>query len=165
MPKKHLHEPEFATIGRKTSDINVKISYKIIQLFSEGLYRSPTKAVEELVANAFDAGASRVDVHISPDLASADSTIVTVDDGTGMDRAGLKSHWLIGVSGKRAPGFHPPKKRKQIGRFGIGKLATYVLANRLTHITKVGGHYYSTSMNYRRIPERDSGTVATKPVR
>jgi uncharacterized protein YbjQ (UPF0145 family) len=90
MPKKPFqNDPEFVRIGRKTSEIAVQISYRIIQLFSEGLYRSPTKAVEELVTNAFDAGANRVQVDISPDLAAEDSMIVIMDDGTGMDRKGL----------------------------------------------------------------------------
>ena len=87
MPKKSTRfqtDPEFVRLGRKTSNIEVKISYRIIQLFSEGLYRSPTKAIEELVANAFDAGATRVHIEISPDLAAKDSTIVIIDDGTGM---------------------------------------------------------------------------------
>jgi len=159
-------DPEFARLGRKTSNIDVKISYKIIQLFSEGLYRSPTKAIEELVANAFDAGANRVCVEISPDLVAKDSTIVIIDDGIGMDRKGLREHWLIGVSHKRDTGSSPPKNRKQIGRFGIGKLATYVLAERLTHISKIGHKYYSTSMNYRLIPSgTDGGLVASSPVR
>ena len=84
----------------------------------------------------------------------------------GMDRKGLKDHWLIGVSHKRDAGTTPPKKRKQIGRFGIGKLATYVLADRLTHISKVGHKFYSTSMNYRLIPSRTGGgLVDSKPVR
>ena len=48
--------PQFAMVGRHTDDITVRISYRIIQLFSEGLYKSPTKAIEELVANSFDAG-------------------------------------------------------------------------------------------------------------
>jgi hypothetical protein len=158
-------DPEFVRLGRKTSNIDVKISYRIIQLFSEGLYRSPTKAVEELVANAFDAGATRVQVEIAPDLAAEDSTIVIIDDGTGMDRKGLKDHWLIGVSRKRELA-SSPRNRKQIGRFGIGKLATYVLSDRLTHISKVGSKFYSTSMNYRLIPSGNGGgLVATKPVR
>lgn len=158
-------DPEFVTLGRRTSDIEVKISYKIIQLFSEGLYRSPTKAIEELVANSFDAGAGRVQVDISPDLAAKDSSIVIIDDGIGMDPGGLKTHWLIGVSHKRELESKAPKGRKPIGRFGIGKLATYVLANRLTHISKVGSKYFSTSMNYRLIPSGNDGEVAaTKPV-
>ena len=31
-----------AACGRQTSEIDVKIHYRIIQLFSEGLYKSPT---------------------------------------------------------------------------------------------------------------------------
>src|SRR5277367_4223338 len=105
-------DPEFVRLGRKTSEIAVQISYRIIQLFSEGLYRSPTKAVEELVTNAFDAGANRVQVDISPDLGAEDSMIVIMDDGTGMDRKGLSNHWLIGVSYKREKSVIPPKGRK-----------------------------------------------------
>ena len=62
------------------------------------------------------------------------------DDGEGMDEEGLKRHWLIGISNKRRLAALP-RGRPQIGKFGIGKLATYVLANRLTHISKHGGKY------------------------
>ena len=55
-----------------------------------------------------------------------------------------------------------PRGRKQIGKFGIGKLATYVLANRLTHISKRGGKYYSTSMDYRAIDRRVGQDVEPK---
>ena len=109
--------PQFATLGRHTEDIDVRI----IQLFSEGLYKSPTKAVEELVANSFDAGAAHVHVLTSPDLSASDSSIVVIDDGESMDKKTLAEHWLIGESRKRDVGFRSPKKRKQIGRFGIGK--------------------------------------------
>ena len=43
----------FVTAGTAADQIEVKISYRIIQLFSEGLYSSPNKAVEELVSNSF----------------------------------------------------------------------------------------------------------------
>ena len=39
----------FETAGSTTDQIDVKISHRIIQLFSEGLYSSSNKAVEELV--------------------------------------------------------------------------------------------------------------------
>ena len=45
-----------------------RLSYKIIDLFSEGLYSSPNKAIEELVANSFDAGATTVHIMMSNDL-------------------------------------------------------------------------------------------------
>lgn len=156
--------PEFASVGTRTSDIDVRISYRIIQLFSEGLYKSPTKAIEELVANSFDAGASVVHALISPDLVAPDATIVVIDDGEGMGVDELAQHWLIGVSRKRDAAYESPRKRKQIGRFGIGKLATYVLAERLTHITKYGSRYFSTSMNYRSIPTGEGGGIATAEV-
>ena len=75
-----------------------------------------------------------------------------------MDEKGLGEHWLIGVSNKRGLS-RLPKGRKQIGKFGIGKLATYVLANRLTHICKIKGTYYSTSMDYSTIPSGEGGAV------
>ena len=147
------NEPIFAAIGDATDDIEVRLSYKIVELFSEGLYASPNKAVEELVANSFDAGARRVQVLLSSNLHDQDATIAVFDDGDGMDHEGLKRHWLIGMSNKRRLSALP-RGRPQIGKFGIGKLATYVLANRLTHISKCGGKYYSTSMDYRTIDKR-----------
>ena len=153
---------EFFKIGQEKSEIEVRISYRIIQLFSEGLYSSPNKAVEELVSNAFDAGANNVHIILSPDLSADDSVITVIDDGTGMDEAGLRGHWLIGVSSKRNPNAKLPKGRKQIGKFGIGKLATYVLANRLTHISKIGKSYFSTTMDYSQIPSGDAGGIHTE---
>lgn len=153
--------PNFAAIGDETDNIEVRISYKIVELFSEGLYTSPNKAVEELVANSFDAGARRVHVLLSSRLHDQDATIAVFDDGEGMDQDGLKRHWLIGISNKRKLS-RLPRGRQQIGKFGIGKLATYVLANRLTHISKCGGKYYSTSMNYRRIKRRVDQEVESK---
>src|SRR5258708_11583041 len=136
-------EPTFASIGEQTDSIDVRLSYRIIELFSEGLYESSNKAIEELVANSFDAGAQRVNVLLSSNLHDQDATIVAIDDGEGMDHEGLKEHWLIGVSNKRRL-TNLPRGRQQIGKFGIGKLATYVLAERLTHITKSGGEIFSS---------------------
>ena len=93
-------EPTFVTIGSATDKIDVRLSYRIVELFSEGLYASPNKAVEELVANAFDAGAQTVQVILSTNLHDQDATIVVIDDGEGMGIEGLKRHWLIGISNK-----------------------------------------------------------------
>ena len=159
------NEPTFAAIGDATDNIEVRLSYRIVELFSEGLYTSPNKAVEELVANSFDAGARRVHVLLSSNLHDQDATIAVFDDGEGMDQEGLKRHWLIGISNKRKLSALP-RGRQQIGKFGIGKLATYVLANRLTHISKYGGKYYSTSMDYRTIDRRVGQEIEPKaPIR
>lgn len=157
--------PVFAEVGKQTDSIDVRLSYKIVHLFSEGLYASPNKAIEELVANAFDAGARNVHVMLSNNLSEQTATIVVADDGEGMNATELKQHWLIGSSNKRGL-TTLPRSRQQIGKFGIGKLATYVLAERLTHITKSKGKYYSTSMDYSLIdPSGKSEVVPRKGIR
>ncbi len=82
-----------------------------------------------------------------------------------MDTEGLKQHWLIGKSAKRDLAV-PPRGRSQIGKFGIGKLATYVLANRLSHISRKGGKYYATSMDYKAVDDRgDEETEPKAPIK
>ncbi|MDP2984141.1 MAG: ATP-binding protein [Candidatus Latescibacter sp.] len=139
----------FTTAGNNTDRIDVKISLRIIQLFSEGLYSSPNKAVEELVSNSFDAGAQNVHIILSPDLRDPDATIVVIDDGEGMDVDGFKQHWVIGESTRRKSA--GSRRRKPIGKFGIGKLSTYVLASKLTHISKSGDTYYAATMDYANL--------------
>jgi hypothetical protein len=154
-------DPLFAKVGREASKIAIRLSYRIVRLFSEGLYASPHKAIEELVANSFDAGARHVCVFLPPDFHTQGATIAVLDDGEGMDTEGLKRHWLIGKSDKRSL-TKRPLGRQQIGKFGIGKLATYVLANRLTHISRKGSNYYSTSMNFKAVDERGDKKVEPK---
>jgi len=64
---------ELYTTGKKISSIDVRISCRTIQLFSEVLYSSPQKAIEELVSNSSNAGANDVHVVISPDLLAKDA--------------------------------------------------------------------------------------------
>ncbi len=158
-------DPHYSTAGIEKDKIDVRLSYRIVRLFSEGLYASPNKAVEELVANSFDAGALRVGVLLPADFHDQAATIAVIDDGEGMDAEGLKQHWLIGKSLKRELA-KLPLGRQQIGKFGIGKLATYVLANRLTHISKKENNYYSTSMNFKTVDDRGEEEVEPKaPIR
>jgi len=144
----------FITAGKQTDKINVHISQRIIHLFSEGLYSSPNKAIEELISNSFDAGAQNVHVILSPDLRLPNATIAVIDDGESMNVKGLKEHWIIGLS-KRREQEHTksiyPMGRHPIGKFGIGKLATYVLAYNLTHICKSNGNFYAATMDYNQI--------------
>jgi hypothetical protein len=157
--------PTFATSGAETEKIDVRLSYRIVSLFSEGLYASPNKAIEELVANSFDAGARTVAVLLATDFHDQNATIAVIDDGEGMDGPGLKQHWLIGKSDKRDL-TKLPLGRQQIGKFGIGKLASYVLSNRLTHISKKGRKYYSTSMDFKIVDDRGEEEIEPKtPVR
>lgn len=162
----------FFESGTVTDHINVEISFQIIGLFSEGLYSSPNKAIEELVSNAFDADATCVHTVMSSDRAASDASIAILDNGTGMDETGLKAHWIVGRSLKASKRL-TDRGRRTIGKFGIGKLAAYVLGTRLTHITKAGGRFFLTTMDFETIPKAppaskladESMGIASPPVR
>lgn len=141
---------DISSVGEKIDDIPVEISYKIIQLFSAGLYSSPNKAFEELVCNSYDAFADIVCIYIPTDLTAKDSFIWVCDNGEGLNSEELKTLWKIGESPKRNDPSRD-KRRLQIGRFGIGKLATYVLTRKLTYISKKDHRYILVTMDYDRI--------------
>lgn len=145
------------TIGTVVDKIPVTISYKIIELFSASMYSSPNKAFEELVSNSYDAGASHVSVYVPIDKSLSDSILWVADNGSSMDVDGLKQFWKIGVSNKR---INENTDRLPIGKFGIGKLATYVLTNKLTLLCKANnGKYYATTMNYSNINKDSDETI------
>jgi hypothetical protein len=134
-------------VGRKLKEIRVRINYRIINLFSGQLYQSPVKAIEELIANSYDAFATMCQVVIPNNLSKSDRIIV-FDDGTSMDVDGFEKLWTIASTDKRD---QESKKRLPIGRFGIGKLATYALANQLTYLCRKDGKIRAVTMDYRRL--------------
>lgn len=140
------------TVGEKIDDIEVSISHRIIELFSAGLYSSPNKAFEELVCNSYDAFASKVAVYVPSDFTVEGAYIWVCDNGEGLNKDELKKLWRIGESSKRE-GNVRDKKRLQIGQFGIGKLATYILARKLSYISKKDGRYILATMDYNLIKE------------
>ena len=141
---------DISNVGTKIDDIQVEISYKIIQLFSAGLYSSPNKAFEELVCNSYDAFANKVSIYIPSDLSAEGAYMWVCDNGEGLNPGELKDLWRIGESSKRVDSARD-KKRLQIGQFGIGKLATYILARKLTYVSKKDNRYILATMDYDRI--------------
>ena len=140
-------------IGTKKTDISVEISTRFLEHFSEQLYSSPQKAFEELIANGWDAGADFVDIRIPDDLAPESATITVFDNGISMDEDGLRELWHIAFSPKTK--CREQHGRQMVGKFGIGKLATYVLANRLTYICKAEDQIIRrVTMDYGEIDKR-----------
>jgi hypothetical protein len=137
-------------IGHPTTEFSIEIGARLLEQFSGLLYSSPQKAFEELISNGWDAGATCVDVRIPSDLSRADATMTVLDNGSSMDEAGLRQLWHIAFSPKRDVPIQ--NGRKIIGKFGIGKLATYVLANRLTYICKAkDGKVRRVTMDFAKL--------------
>lgn len=146
-------------IGRRVDEIVVEIDYNIIRHFSEHLYGSPNKAVEELVSNGFDALASDVFVYIPGRFTQA--SVLVWDNGASMDIADLHKLWWIAQSPKTGDRIAKSKdgqrERAMIGKFGIGKLASYAVGHRITHLCRRGHRYLLVSVDYREVPHLQEG--------
>ena len=145
-------------VGTAESEIPVELSVRFLEHFSESLYSSPQKAFEELVSNGWDAGADCVDIRIPEDLTEPDATLCVLDNGASMDAEGLRELWHIAFSPKE--GQESAHGRRLIGKFGIGKLATYVLAKKLTYICKSSdGAIRRVTMDYGDIEKQRGQTL------
>ena len=133
----------------------MQIGTPFLDHFSEQLYSSPQKAFEELISNGWDAGARVVDVRIPDDLAEENAALSVLDDGASMNVEGLRQLWQIATSHKA----EQPQQwgRNMVGKFGIGKLATYILANKFTYICKAeDGVIRRVTMDYSALAEADA---------
>lgn len=88
------------------------------------MYSQSLDLIRELVANAYDADATRVNIVV-------DSNNLTVEDnGVGMDRVGIEQYFTIGSLFKKQNPISSIFKRTRIGEFGIGKFAVLSLCDR-----------------------------------
>src|SRR5689334_7759372 len=142
-------------LGKQVDNVVLEIDYNIIEHFSRHLYGSPTKAVEELVSNSFDAFAEAVYVYV-PGSYTTDHVIVW-DDGDSMDVQGLKDLWVLARSPKSQLGIDRTakgrngKERPMIGKFGIGKLASYAVGGSIAHLCRREDEYFLVSVNYIQV--------------
>ena len=137
--------------GDVVDQVSLDVDYQIIEHFSRHLYDSPNKAVEELVANGFDAFATEVLV-FTPGQYTADRLLVW-DDGESMNVEGLKELWWIARSPKAGERVEERngKERKIIGKFGIGKLASYAVGEVISHVCRHQGEFYLVSIDYATV--------------
>lgn len=115
-----------------------QVDSRLAQLLSQE-YPSTEKALKELVDNAWDADAENVWISLPAPM--TDAPIVIADDGSGMTRAELESHYLAIARdrrehrGERTAG----KQRLVKGRKGIGKFAGLMAAAEMTLETRTRG--------------------------
>ncbi len=140
--------------------VAVNISYEIIQQMSRQLYTNPRKAIEELVTNSYDAGATECHIRIPK---SAEDSLAVLDNGVSMDFKGLQDLWLVGISPKEVnyEGYRVNNRRVQIGKFGVGKLAAFSLGGRLTHISNKSGWTRLVSVGQAEIRDESGGRSPT----
>jgi len=112
--------------------INVTIDKSHIITIGERLYTESIEFVREIVNNAYDADAALVEIIVGEDI------IEIRDNGSGMDRDGLRQYFNIGSQQKLHAPKSPVYSRDRIGQFGIGKFATLSAGKRFEVLTKNG---------------------------
>ena len=155
---------EIQALGKHQGVLHVRLSNQLIYLLSEQMYSSPIKAIEELVVNAYDADATTCRIGFVDKVKGSDSAIVIYDDGSGMDYAGLEQLWHVGESPKVVQDTTPRRNRRVIGKFGIGKLATYAIANKITYVSHHENGTFHVSCDFRHFRSSPEGGAA-EPVR
>lgn len=102
------------------------------------MYSHLPNAIAELVANAYDADASNVEVVIADD----GHALAVADDGHGMSLVELQENYLR-IGRNRREATHSDKsesgRRRVAGRKGLGKLAVFGIGNRIVVETKRSG--------------------------
>lgn len=125
---------------------NFKVSVGLQRILGRDLITSEFVAVFELVKNAYDAGAKRVDLYFSA------SMIVVADNGKGMSLADLRNKWLVVAYSAKRDGTEDPAEnseattnsrevqansRRYAGNKGVGRFSCDRLGQKLTLQTKV----------------------------
>lgn len=124
-------------IMRKSA--NFRVDPKLAELLGE-TYRSIEEATKELIDNAYDADAEKVDVLLPAEFAS-NPEIIVEDNGSGMKENEVRNEYLNIANSRvsRKGKFTGEKKRKVKGRKGIGKFAGLMVASEMMLETSVAG--------------------------
>lgn len=156
-----LNEAELDLVGKirnfsktgETAKTKLETDEKVLARVTDGIYRLPGSAIRELISNAYDADAENV--IIDTDVPRFE-TITIRDDGNGMSietLVNLLNH--VGASAKKSikgsslkvtdennSSLSLNKKRKLIGKIGIGLFSVAQLTRDFDIITKQKGTDY-----------------------
>lgn len=120
--------------------LRLNYSGRIIDHLGLQMYQSPVAAVAELVANAWDADADNVKITLPAGITKA-AELVVEDDGNGMSFEECQARFLnVGYArrGSKKTEQSKGKKRRILGRKGIGKFAGFGIA-RVVRIETISG--------------------------
>jgi signal transduction histidine kinase len=126
--------------------IHFTVDAALLSELGERLVGKPHIALAELIKNAYDADARRVEIIFDKD------SIQVIDDGHGMSLEAFEDFWMrIGSPHKAKRRYSPRYKRPLTGSKGVGRLAAQFLASRLTLVTRAenGGPCLSAEVDWR----------------
>lgn len=153
----------FVSEAEREHEFQIEISYDILRQVSSQLYTNPRRAIEELVCNSYDAAATECYVS-TPE--TTDDILQVLDNGVSMDKDEMEILWEVAGGSKKELAEQGEERvinagdiegRRQIGRFGVGKLAAFALGNELTHVATKDGVTRIISVRQEDIEGHDVG--------
>ena len=132
------------------------------------MYSTLPPVIGELVANAWDANATRVDITIPVDpIDQKRSEIIIEDNGIGMSDEDVRKRYLIiGRDRRERDGSDrtpEPLKRRIMGRKGIGKFSAFGIAKEIDVESVHNGITSRFLMNYDKLLEKENERVIQLP--
>lgn len=131
-------------------DKKLKMSFQptVIEHLGVKMYSHTVPAIAELVANAYDAGATVAEVLLYD---KPEHKIVIKDDGTGMSFDEINDFYLRIGRNRRRENQPSCLNRKPTGKKGLGKLALFGLGNRIEISTVKDGEQVTFILDYADI--------------
>ena len=133
------------------------IDLNVLNHLGLNLYSNVPAVLAELIANAWDADATRVEVAVEPNPVDGQGPMLVIaDNGCGMNEVDLRGKYLkVGYERRRGPaGDRTPGDRLVMGRKGIGKLSIFSIAENARVFTRnEGGEPLAIEMDVKRIQD------------
>ncbi|WP_138268349.1 BbrUII/HgiDII family restriction enzyme [Anaerofustis stercorihominis] len=128
----------------------MSLSLNVLNHLGINLYSNIPSVISEIVANAWDADASEVHIHITDN-----NDIIIQDNGSGMDIDDINNKFLnVGYQRREHNEAITAKySRPVMGRKGIGKLSMFSIANDIDIYTSKNGSINGFNMNLEKIKD------------
>lgn len=132
------------------------------------MYSTLPPVIGELVANAWDANATKVEITIPKNkIDEQTSEIIISDNGFGMSDGDVRTKYLIVGRDRRekeqSEKTPPPHNRKIMGRKGIGKFSAFGIAKEIVIESVKDGEVSHFRMNYDELLKKAEDRIIKLP--
>jgi Histidine kinase-, DNA gyrase B-, and HSP90-like ATPase len=143
---------------------HIVILGRTLEHLGSQMYKRRDAAIAELVANSWDAGATEVQIDVPADKYDPSTASINIrDDGRGMDPDSVETDYLIVGRNTRQDGHNKVGNRLIMGRKGIGKLAGFGIASKMTLLTWQKDRSVELSLDINELKTED-GKTESKPL-
>lgn len=137
----------------------MSINLQVLNHLGLNLYSNTSAVLSEVVANAWDADATEVNIQIDG------NNITITDNGNGMNLSDINNKYLtVGYQKRSESGESPVFHRAVMGRKGIGKLSLFSIANIVEVYSKKGGELNGFKIDTNSLKEAIKNNDTYYPV-